>query len=85
VSITGMGLQPGSGPSNWVPIPASNYGNGPGFIVMTYVLSTSLPYKTVILDNLDYTLINGGNPNVADLSQNSNLAGYNCIITLYFL
>ena len=85
VSISGMGLQPGSGPSNWSPIPAANYGTGPGFIVMTYVLSPNLPYKTVILDNLDYTLINGGNPNVADSSQNSSLAGYNCIITLYFL
>jgi hypothetical protein len=85
VSITGMGLQPGSGPSNWVPIPASNYGNGPGFITMTYVLNPNLPYKSVILDNLDYTLINGGNPNVADSSQNSSLAGYNCILTLYFL
>ena len=52
---------------------------------MTYVLNPNLPYKSVILDNLDYTLINGGNSNVADSSQNSSLAGYNCIITLYFL
>ena len=80
-----MGLLAGVGPSNWAPIAASNYGSGPGFISMRYIISTTTPFKTVILDNLDYTLINGGNPNVADSSQNTNLAGYNCILTLYFL
>ena len=85
VSLSGMGLLAGVGPSNWAPIAASNYGSGPGFISMRYIISTTTPFKTVILDNLDYTLINGGNPNVADSSQNTNLAGYNCILTLYFL
>ena len=87
VSVTGMGLKRGGGPSQWIPIPASNFGYGVGFLSMTYLINYALstPSRTVILDNLDYTLINCGNPLVSDETQNTNLAGYNCIITLYFL